>query len=194
VFWAFLTGLYGDEIIKPLFTLTAQYGFDEACERMFSIKSKNCRNSGELDQKILRRTDQRPQRGPCWTALISKKTGAHQHRSGAKPGWKVCHFPFREKPVHYDLFLASAANGRSSGRCTATRDGHIDELDYIESAAPVARQQAFAFTGVAKGDNILIIKEALTGKTVEEFFIKGVLPSTTLPGRPTARAWSFRAW
>ena len=64
------------------------------------------------------------------------------------------------------------------------KDGHLDDINYIESAgtwSPNSKQ--FAFTAVRKGQNIIVIKDALTAKTVEEFEIKGV-PAFSNP------AWS----
>ncbi|MBK7334970.1 MAG: PD40 domain-containing protein [Saprospirales bacterium] len=55
------------------------------------------------------------------------------------------------------------------------KDGHIDEYDYVESAGAWSPDsKRFAFSGVRNGDNVLIIKEVLTGKTVDEFFMEGV--------------------
>jgi len=178
VFWAFITGLYGDEIIAPLFRMTALYGFDEACERMFAIKSKEL---SELWVSSIKKYygDQIGDRkeDPAGRALVSKENGGRINIGPVlSPDGKYVIFLSEKSLFTTDLFLANAANGEVIRQvASTTRDGHIDELDYIESAGTWSPDsKRFAFTGVAKGDNILVIKEALTGKTVEEFFLKGV--------------------
>ena len=84
-----------------------------------------------------------------------------------------------------DLFLADAKTGKIIRKvASASREGHIDDFNYIESSGTWSpNSKEFAFVGVSKGDNILIIKEAATGKTVKEIRPKG-LPAFSNP------AWS----
>ena len=177
VFWAFVTGLYGDEVIEPLFMTTAQYGFEEACQRLFQIKSKEL---SELWVSSLKKHygDQIGERreDPPGRSLISKENAGRLNIAPVlSPDGKYVIFLSEKNLFTTDLFLANAANGDIIRQVASTaRDGHIDEYDYIESAgawSPDSKQ--FAFTGVSKGDNILIIKDAFTGKTVDEFFLEG---------------------
>ncbi|MEL6720196.1 MAG: hypothetical protein AAFP82_15905, partial [Bacteroidota bacterium] len=74
-----------------------------------------------------------------------------------------------------DIFLADTRSGEIIRTvASATKDGHIDDYSFLESAAawsPNSRE--FAFVAVSRGNNILIIKD-LEGKTIDEFEIEGV--------------------
>ncbi|MBK7410430.1 MAG: PD40 domain-containing protein [Saprospirales bacterium] len=178
VFWSFLTGLYGDEIIEPFFMNTARYGFDEACQKTFQIKSKDL---SELWVNSIKKYygDMLGDRkeNPVGRSLISKDNGGRINIAPVlSPDGKYVIFLSEKNLFTVDLFLANAANGELIRQvASTTKDGHIDEYDYVESAGTWSPDsKRFAFSGVRNGDNVLIIKEVLTGKTVDEFFLEGV--------------------
>lgn len=178
VFWGFITGLYGDEVIQPLFMLTAKHGFDEACELLFQVDSKELSELwvSSLKQYYGGFIGERKE-NPAGSSLISKENAGRINIAPVlSPDGRYVIFLSEKNLFTTDLFLASAANGDIIRLVASTaRDGHIDEFDYIESAGTWSPDsKRFAFVGVSKGDNILIIKEAFTGKTVEEFFLDGV--------------------
>lgn len=178
VFWAFITGLYGDEVIEPLFMLTAKYGFDAACDTLFNVKSKELSDLWVSSiKKYYGDFIGERKENPAGRSLLSKENAGRINIAPVlSPDGKYVIFLSEKNLFTTDLFLASAANGDIIRLVASTaRDGHIDEFDYIESAgtwSPDSKQ--FAFVGVSKGDNILIIKEAFSGKTVEEYFLEGV--------------------
>ncbi|MCB9284754.1 MAG: PD40 domain-containing protein [Lewinellaceae bacterium] len=178
VFWSFITGLYGDEVIKPLFVNTAKYGFDEACQKVFQVKSKEL---SELWVNSIKKYygdmlgDRKPD--PVGRSLVSKDNGGRINIAPVlSPDGKYLIFLSEKNLFTTDLFLANAANGEIIRLVGSTaRDGHIDEYDYIESAGTWSPDsKRFAFVGISKGDNVLIIKDVFTGKTLEEIFLKGV--------------------
>ncbi|MDV7397094.1 hypothetical protein RZS08_37185, partial [Arthrospira platensis SPKY1] len=114
---------------------------------------------------------------PAGRSLISKENAGRINIAPVlSPNGRFVIFLSEKNLFTTDLFLANAADGSIIRQVASTaRDGHIDEFDYIESAgawSPDSKQ--FAFTGVSRGDNILIIKDVETGKTIDEFFLDGV--------------------
>ncbi len=186
-FWVFVTGLKGDEIIEPLFMVTAKYGFDEACERVMGMSSKAL---SELWVSLIKRhfgseLGDKKER-TIGKALINDENAGRMNISPVlSPNGQFVIFLSEKNLFTIDLFLADARTGKIIRRVASTlKDGHIDDFNYIESAgtwSPDSKQ--FAFVGVSQGSNILLIKEVQTGKTVLETPLKGV-PAFTNP------AWS----
>ena len=186
VFWAFVTGLAGDDIIEPLFTGTAKYGFDIACQLYLKMSSDNL---STLWVSALT-NHYKPYLGDQQERFVGKAI-AGTDRAGRlnispeiSPDGRYLIFMSERDVFGIDLFLAEARSGEIIRKvASATRSGHIDDFNYIESSGTWhPRGNQFAFVGIAKGENILIIKDTETGKSISE---------TTLPGIP---AFSNPSW
>ncbi|GJM31117.1 MAG: peptidase S9 [Saprospiraceae bacterium] len=186
-FWAFLTGLQGDDVIAPFFVATAKYGLDVACKQVLGMSKENLSELWVSGMK--KHYGQYIGDGKerfIGQALINKEKGGSINISPEiSPNGRYLIFLSERDLFSIDLFLADARTGEIIRKvASTTKDGHIDDFNFIESSgawSPDSKQ--FAFVGVSKGDNILIIKEALTGKTVKETTIKEI-PAFSNP------AWS----
>ncbi len=187
-FWAFVTGLKGDDIIQPLFMTTAREGFEVACVKVLGMKEKELSKLwvdsikehfgqylGDKKERFVGR-------------LLIGKDGPKQGRLNIapvlSPNGKYVAFLSEKDIFGIDLFIADAVTGKVLRKIhSSTRESHLDDLSFIESAgtwSPDSRD--IAFVAVSKGNNVLVIKD-LNGKTKETFDIPGV-PSF---GNP---AWS----
>lgn len=187
VFWAFLTGLRGDEIIAPFFKATAMFGLDRASIMVLGMKKKDLsklwveafrrhfgKDLGDKKERLVGK------------ALITSENGGRLNIAPEiSPNGQYLIFLSEKDLFSTDLFLADAKNGKIIRKvASASREGHIDDFNYIESSGTWSpNSKEFAFVGVSRGDNVLIIKEAATGKTVKEIRPKG-LPAFSNP------AWS----
>ena len=177
-FWAFLTGLKGDQIIRPFFIATAKYGFEQACMQELGMSSKNLSTLWEQSLKrhfgqFLNATEDR---------LVGKQllgennAGQINIAPQISPNGRYAIFLSEKDIFSIDLYLADARTGKVIRKVASSRkNGHIDDFDYIESAgswSPDSKQ--FAFTAFSKGHNILVINDVESGKTVRELPIKGV--------------------
>lgn len=187
VFWSFLTGLMGDEIIEPFFLGVARDGFDRTSIRLLGMKEKDLSKLWEDSFKkyfSTYLTDE--QTGVVGKAVITDENGGKLNISPEiSPNGRYVIFLSEKDLFSTDLFLADVRTGKIIRKvASANRDGHIDDFSYIESSgtwSPNSRE--FAFVGVSKGDNILIIKDVESGKTVKEVRLKEV-PAFSNP------AWS----
>ncbi|MEQ8704138.1 MAG: basic secretory protein-like protein [Phaeodactylibacter sp.] len=174
VFWAFLTGLRGDEIVEPFFKGVAMYGFDEACKRVLGMTQKDLsklwvdgvkRHFGAaFDTTAV--TDR-----VVGKELIGKENGGRMNVAPEiSPNGRYVIFLSEKDLFSIDLFLADARTGEVIRKvASSTRAGHIDDFDYIESSGTwSANSREFAFVAFSKGRNILVIKDVETGKTVRE--------------------------
>ncbi|NRB49759.1 MAG: PD40 domain-containing protein [Saprospiraceae bacterium] len=187
VFWAFLTGLRGDEIIAPFFKATAMFGLDRASIMVLGMRKKDLsklwvesfrrhfgKDLGDKKENLIGK------------ALITSENGGRLNIAPEiSPNGQYLIFLSEKDLFSTDLFLADAKTGKIIRKvASASREGHIDDFNYIESSGTWSpNSKEFAFVGVSKGDNILVIKEAATGKTVKEIRPKG-LPAFSNP------AWS----
>ncbi len=183
-FWVFLTGMYGDEVIEPFYTTVAKFGLEPACTLVLGMSQENLselwvntlknRFSGYLGDKKERYVGSK---------LISEENAGRMNISPVlSPNGRYIIFLSEKDLFGIDLYLADATNGKIIRKvASTTTDGHIDDFDYIESAGTWSPDgERFAFVAFAKGRNILIIKEAKTGKTLDEISVKEV-PSFTNP-------------
>ena len=101
------------------------------------------------------------------------------------PNGRYVIFLSRRNIFSIDLYLADARTGKVIRKVSSlVSDNHIDDYSFIESAgtwSPDSKQ--FAYVAVSKGQNLLVIKDVLKGKTVNELKFED-LPAFTNP------AWS----
>lgn len=177
-FWAFLTGLKGDDIIKPFFTSVAKYGFEKACLVELQMSKKNLSALWENAIKNHFGTFVGSKKeNLIGKALINKDNGGRLNIAPSiSPNGRYVAFLSEKGVFSVDLFVADARTGEVLKKMASTsRSGHIDDFNYVESGGSWSpNSKNFAFVGFSKGKNILIIKEALTGKTIKEMPIKGV--------------------
>lgn len=187
MFWVFVTGLKGDDIIAPFFEETAKYGFDPACRRILGMSSENLSSLwksaivNHYQEMIAGREEQF-----VGKEIISKDNGGRLNIAPEiSPNGRYVIFLSEKDVFGIDLFLAEARTGKVIRKvASSSRSSHIDDFNYIESSGTWSpNSKEFAYVGVAKGDNILIVSDAETGKTILEEPIPGV-PAFSNP------AWS----
>ena len=186
-FWAFVAGWKGDDVIAPLFVETAKYGFDIACKRILGVEEKELSKLwvATITAHYGQFLGNKKERFIGKPFITSEKGGGRLNISPVlSPDGRYVLFLSEKDVFSIDLYLADAVNGDIIRKVhSATKGGHLDDISYIENAgtwSPDSKE--FAFVGVSKGDNVLIIKD-LKGKTKEMFKIKGV-PAFSNP------AWS----
>ncbi|MBP9076387.1 MAG: PD40 domain-containing protein [Haliscomenobacter sp.] len=183
-FWVFLTGLKGDDIIEPFFRAIYLYGVDVAIPMVLNMKKEDL---SKLWQEALQKQFQPFVDGKEKTipgkAVLDEQDGGNMNISPSlSPNGRYILFLSEKNLFSTDIFLAEASSGKIIKTVASTsRSGDIDFFDFIESSgtwSPDSRR--VAFVGFSKGRNILIIKDPLTGKTLEEGPIKD-LPAFANP-------------
>lgn len=186
-FWSFIAGWKGDDVIAPFFILTAKLGFEKASEIVLGVNVKDLSKLWEdsFRQHFGAHLGDKKERLVGKELINDKNGGRLNIAPEISPNGRYVIFLSEKDVFSIDLFLADARTGKILSKVASTlKDGHIDDFNYIESSGAWSPDsKRFAFVGVSKGNNILIIKEAETGKTVLETAIKG-LPAFTNP------AWS----
>ncbi|MEM9918122.1 MAG: hypothetical protein AAF990_08505 [Bacteroidota bacterium] len=177
-FWAFLTGLYGDNVIQPFFMATAKYGMDAAIRKVLRTDSKSLSSLwvSTLKKHYGEMMDGRKEK-PFGRKLLHKENAGRLNLSPVlSPNGRYVLF-FSEKSLFsLDLFLADARTGKIIRKVASTlKDSGVDDFNSFESAGTWSpNSKSFALVAVKKGKNILLIKNVENGKTLQEIEIPGV--------------------
>lgn len=177
-FWAFITGIYGDNIIEPYFKGVGKYGLEAATIKVLGLTTKALSEKWQENLKTYYKDFLKTEK----ESLIGKKllsgenSGKMNIAPALSPNGKYVMFLSEKNLFSVDLFLADARTGKTIRQvASTTRDGHLDAFSFIESAgtwSPDSRQ--FAFVAFKKGQNVLVIKDVAKGKTVQEINIPNV--------------------
>lgn len=159
-FWAFLTGKYGDAIIRPFFYQTAKYGMKEATMSLFNMELDSL---SALWQNTLLEAYQpyitdslTPVGNP---AFDSERFGSLNLAPVLSPDGQYLTFLSNKDVISIDVLMAEVHTGEIVKKLTGpVTQSHIDDFNYIESAgswSPSGKE--YVVTSFSKGRNHLII-------------------------------------
>jgi Tol biopolymer transport system component len=176
-FWAYVTGVWGDQIIKPLFLTTAREGYKDALKKVLHMDEKVF--SEKWKQAI---RDAYTQYGKTTSVVAVGNEIVNRNNGGRlnivpslSPDGKLMAFWTEKDIFTIDLYLADAATGKIIDKLTSNQfSSHIDEYSSFESSvawSPDSRQ--IAFVAFSKGRNELIIVND-KGRIQQELELNGL--------------------
>ncbi|GLR18058.1 hypothetical protein [Portibacter lacus] len=190
-FWSFLAGIYGDQVIEPMFMNTAKYGLAVAVDSVLGTSIENLNNQWENALSTHYQPYVRNKKEDfIGKKVISEDNAGKMNVSPAlSPNGKYVIFLSEKDLFSTELYLADAQSGEIIRRISSkTTDGHIDDINFLESAgtwSPDSKE--FAYVAFSKGRNILVIKEAETGKTIQSTKIPNLLSFTNPAWHPNGK-------
>ncbi|MBA2422910.1 MAG: PD40 domain-containing protein [Chitinophagales bacterium] len=179
-FWAYATGIKGDNIIPELFKECAIYGYERGIERVFDIKSKEfSKRWKETVESYYRPYINSPSDEYSSGRRMFEDRKAINEQDFApavSPNGKYVVFLSARNVFSLDLFLADARSRKIIRRLkTETSNSHGNALRLIESAATWSPDSKnLAFVSYEAGRHYINIVEAVNGKTKEKFSIDDV--------------------
>jgi len=187
-FWAYVTGVYSDEAIRPLFINTAKYGLKAAVPMTLGITVDSLSNawSSSLKDHFGRWAIKGKKEDlPGKTLLDDDNAGQMNISPVLSPNGKYVVFLSEKNLFTTDLFLADAKTGKLMRKVASTAsDGNVDHFNFLESAGTWSPDsKRFAFDVYEKGRSVLVIKDIFKGKKTKKVQIPGV-PAFSNP------AWS----
>ncbi|MEZ4907708.1 MAG: hypothetical protein R2771_08765 [Saprospiraceae bacterium] len=191
-FWSFISKNYGDQYIRPLFMKTAIYGLDIAIDSVFHMRKKEfsklwINSIKEHNLNYLKYSDN----NTIGKELISDNNAGEMNVSPSiSPNGKYMVFISEKNIFTTDWYLANASNGKIIKKLSSKiRDSHIDDYNFLESSGTWSPDsKKFAYVAFEKGKNILVIKEASTGKTLNEYSLKGIRAFTNPAWNPDGKS------
>lgn len=160
-FIAFITGIYGDDILYPLMMGTALFGFDQAVRDLFNVDVKTL--SDLWVQSIQRGFEpyvkNKDPKIPGKELLIDTRSGNLTISPSISPDGKYVIFLSEKGIFNLDLYLADANTGLIIRKITTqTRQSEVEELNFLESSGTWSpNSKEFAYVGFQRGRNVLVI-------------------------------------
>jgi Tol biopolymer transport system component len=188
-FIAFLSGVYGDDVIVPFFMRTALVGLEQACQDLFGADTKALSDLWIASQKRgysiwLRDSIDVNIPAPLLSSLrwISRY---NQMAPSISPDGKYVIFLSDLNGLSMDLFLAETETGDVLHKIHSSDAGtDIDELQFLESSGTWSPDNRhFAYVGFQHGRNVLITVDVQKPRKKKIISING-LKAFTQP------AWS----
>ncbi len=177
-FWAFFSGTYGDDMIAPLFMNTAMYGLDVALG--ITLNTTQADLGAAFTESL--KTYYTPLLGNMKENTVGKKIISEENAGRLNvspvisPNGKYVIFLSDKNLFSTDLYLADARTGKIIRKVNSfLHSGNLDDLNLFESSGTWSpNSEQFAFVGVKKGEDILVIKNPDSGSTVDEINMPGI--------------------
>lgn len=168
---AFLGGYFGDDKLNRMFESTAKYGLELGFIDAFGTDTKTISTMwhAALNTQYKPVLDGRKEK-PRGKKLISEDNAGRMNLSPAlSPNGKYVIFLSEKDVFNTDLYLADATKGKILNKVTSlSQSGDLDYINALESSGAWSPNgKDFAFIGIKKGKNVLVIKDADTGKTLK---------------------------
>lgn len=177
-FWAFVTGTWGDEVIRPLFVETAKWGYEKAIDSVLHLSADSL---STLWQQSIK---------DHFSSYLSKaeKPLPGKRMAGGDEAERMNVSPalspdgrflayFSEKNIFgMELYLADAASGEVIRRLSSqVQQSKADHLDFMQTRgcwSPDGRR--FAYVVFDKGRNELVLLDVDRPKLQEQFSIESL--------------------
>jgi hypothetical protein len=177
-FWAYVTGAYGDSIIKPLFDLTTKIGYDKALDSLFHMDEETFSKTWKTSTKehyfrFLPDTLEKPVGKKL---LCRKNSGATNIAPSISPDGKYLIYLSEKDLFTFDLYMANAVSGKVIKKVSSTiRNNQIDDFNYLESGGSWSPDGGnFAFVVFSEGRNRLLLIDIKKSSKTKEVDIPGV--------------------
>lgn len=176
-FWAFVTGLYGDSIIRPLFDLTTKMGYDKALDSLTHLNEKSFSNFWKVKMKeqyysLLKDTVEKPVGDKL---LYRKNAGAMNIAPSFSPDGNYIIFLSEKDLFTFDLYKYNLKKKKIRKVSSTVRNNKIDDFNYLESGGSWSPDgKKFCFVSFSKGRNRLLIIDVKKPRKTYEIDIPGV--------------------
>ena len=169
--WAYVTGIYGDEIIDDLYTDAAKVGYKKGFKSALTISvdsvSTLWRNSILEKYENLEQKYEKPSSFARPLITDSTSGGRLNIAPSVSPDGKYVAFISEKGLFSLDVFVARTSDGKIQRKLTSSLSNpHLRALRFIQSAgswSPDSKKLALVI--FADGDNEILIIDAKTGDT-----------------------------
>jgi len=176
-FWAYFTGMYGDDEIAPFLVGSAKRGYDATLKSNYKINANAFSENWKKSLKDYFKPYLKNTSPPIGTKMFSESNAGEMNLSPAiSPDGKYMVFLSEKDLFDIDLYLADAKSGKIIKKLShLVRHNHIDELSFTESAGAWSPDsKSFAFTVLEKGRDELLIADVKKQKIIKRILIPGL--------------------
>ncbi|MCD8539580.1 MAG: hypothetical protein LRY55_07280 [Leadbetterella sp.] len=166
-FWAYVTGLYGDEIIRPLYKQVAIYGIQEAFIRIFRMDIEAFSNKFKNDLKQYYThfeggRDKTADQGVIASAALG---GEMNIAPSISPDGRYVAYISSKDVLSMNLFIAESTTGKVVKKINTDGFGqHVDSYSFLESTITWSPDgQKVALVIQSKARNKVLMLDAFKG-------------------------------
>lgn len=178
-FWSYVTGVWGDNIMQPIFYLSLRGGFDYAFKKLLHVDSDSLSVLWKNSIKDHYKDFLIDTISPVGNIMFNNESGGEINLSPVlSPDGKYITFLSNKNVINVDLLLAETKSNKVISTLTSTlRKSHIDDFNYIEDAgswSPDGKQ--YIMTTFSKGTNKFLIATLQNNKvkSTQEFEVEGI--------------------
>jgi Tol biopolymer transport system component len=176
--WCYITGLYGDGIIKPLLKNTGKYGYDKGIEITLGINKDSLalawNRALSLEYKPILDSTYNEAYGEL---IFDSKNAGHLNISPTiSPNNEKLIFLSDKEVISLDIFLANPDKKKVIKRLgSSVSKEYVDEFKFLGSVGSWAPDnRTYAFTTFIKGQNRLLIIDTKKRKVIHKIKIKNL--------------------
>ncbi|MFO7827503.1 MAG: hypothetical protein R6V23_02670 [Bacteroidales bacterium] len=178
-FWSFVGGVWGDQVIYPLFENTLKFGPDKAIERTFKISADSLSTLWANSLKEHYEPYLKDTTGVIGEEMFGLDNGGTYNLSPViSPDGKYMTFISNRDVIGIDILMADLESKKIIKRLTkSVEQTHIDDFNFIEDVGSFSPDGTkYALTTFSKGSNNLLIVEVSKKriKTIDDISIKGI--------------------
>ena len=193
--WSYLAGFYGDDAIEPIFKYTAKYGVEPTFEHLLGEKVNQIGENWKaaMEEHYAPYMNNKKERFVGKKLLSEDNSGKINVSPALSPNGRYVVYLSEKDLFSTDLFLADAKTGKILGKIASlVKDSNLDALNALESSGAWSpNSKDFAFVGFEKGQNVIVIKEASTGKLIKNISIPKVPSIASLVYTPDGKEIVF---
>lgn len=169
-FWAYVTGVWGDNVLRPLFYKSLRYGFDYAFKDMLGVDSDSLSVLWSNSIKNHYEPYLKDTIAPVGKNMFNTESAGEINLSPVlSPDGKYITFLSNKDVINIDLLLADTKTGKIVSKLTSSlRKSHIDDFNYIEEAGSWSPDgNKYILTTFSKGTNKFLIVSLGENKKVK---------------------------
>jgi len=178
-FWSFVSGIWGDNIMQPLFYNTLRGGFEYATKKFLHVDTDSLSVLWENSIKAHHRQFLKDTISPVGKLMFNAEKGGEINLSPVlSNNGKLITFLSNKNVINIDLLLADTESGKVILKLTSSlRKSHIDDFNYIEEAGSWSPDgKEYILTTFSKGTNKFLIASLDKNKvkSTREIEIEGI--------------------
>lgn len=167
--WAYITGIYGDQVLEPLFVNTAKYGLEQACVKTLGTTledlSKSWRKNVPAYYKPI--ISGRDSLAYGKKILSQENSGRMNVSPSISPNGKYVIFLSEKDVFSSDLYLAETQSGKIIRKISDVfKNAGADHLNLMESTGSWSHDsKRYAYVAFKKGRNVIVVKNIKDAST-----------------------------
>ncbi len=178
-FWAYVTGVWGDNVMQPLFYQSLKSGMDFSFKVHLGVDADSLSVLWDNAMKDHYNPFFKDTIAPLGKVMFNTESAGEINLSPVlSPDGKKITFLSNKKVINIDLLLAETENAKIVSKLTSSlRKSHIDDFNYIEEAGSWSPDgKKYIMTTFTKGTNKLFIARLKNDKIIstEEIKIEGI--------------------